>query len=365
MEFGDNELTFDMIGNMSEEEINNKLEEEVADENLFVSEEEEEEIENQEGVGNESQEDNENEPDIKVDGDSPDSFYASIANSLREDGILTLDDSSFENISTPEDLAALFNKQIEVLRDNDQKRIGEALNNNIPSNVVMQYENIISYLSNIKEEDIKAETPEAEELRGRLILQSYINEGKSEERANALVDRSFSNGSDVEDALMALEDNKDFYNKNYQNIIQEAKEEKETKLKEEREMSKKLEDKFLKTEEPIKGIKLNDLDRKKILNQYTKFVDKDENNRPINAIQKYAKENPIDYQYNINLLYHLTDGFKDIGKVVGKEVKTKTKSALSNIEKTLKNTNNSLGGGFDFGNDHSPESKSGISVLLD
>ena len=43
--------------------------------------------------------------------------------------------------------------------------------------------------------------------------------------------------------------------------------------------------------------------------------------------KKYAKDNPSDYQYALNTLYYLTDGFQNLGKVVGK-VKNKTKSAL-------------------------------------
>ena len=34
---------------------------------------------------------------------------------------------------------------------------------------------------------------------------------------------------------------------------------------------------FLETEEPIKGLKLTPSERKKILNQYTNFIDKDGN----------------------------------------------------------------------------------------
>ena len=98
-----NELSFDMIGNMSDEEIaakqaadeQNKQNEitEGLEEELFP-EGNEEDID-PEGVGDEGQESEEE--IIPEDGKSP-NFYASIASSLKGDGILTLDDSDFENI---------------------------------------------------------------------------------------------------------------------------------------------------------------------------------------------------------------------------------------------------------------------------
>ena len=367
-----NELSFDMIGNMSDEEIaakqaadeQNKQNEitEGLEEELFP-EGNEEDID-PEGVGDEGQESEEE--IIPEDGKSP-NFYASIASSLKGDGILTLDDSDFENIENANDLAALFKKQIDKLLDDNQKRINEALSNDVPVDTVKQFENVLTYIKSISEEDLQAETPEAEQLRGNIIVQDYMNKGFSQERANKEVKKSFEAGTDIEDALESLKEVKDFYTSKYNEVINSAKEEKANKLKGEREQSKQIEKKFLEVEEPIKGIKLTENERKKILNLYTKFIGKDASNKPLNAIQQYANDNPVDYQYNINLLYYLTDGFKDLGKVIQKEVKTKTKSALSNLEKTLRNPSNNLGGGngLSFDNDRSSESFKGISVDLD
>ena len=367
-----NELSFDMIGNMSDEEIaakqvadeQNKQNEitEGLEEELFP-EGNEEDID-PEGVGDEGQESEEE--IIPEDGKSP-NFYASIASSLKGDGILTLDDSDFENIENADDLAALFRKQTDKLLDDNQKRINEALSNDVPVDTVKQFENVLTYIKSISEEDLQAETPEAEQLRGNIIVQDYMNKGFSQERANKEVKKSFEAGTDIEDALESLKEVKDFYTSKYNEVINSAKEEKANKLKGEREQSKQIEKKFLEVEEPIKGIKLTENERKKILNLYTKFIGKDSSNKPLNAIQQYANDNPVDYQYNISLLYYLTDGFEDLGKVIQKEVKTKTKSALSNLEKTLRNPSNNLGGGngLSFDNDRSSESFKGISVDLD
>ena len=377
----DNELTFDMIGNGSEESTNTNdsettkqntsqtIEEE---EPLFQEKEEttesspdkEKEEELSEGVDGKSQEVKENaEPDS--DGKSP-NFYASIAKSLKEDGILTLDENDFNNIKTADDVALLFQKQLETMLDGQQKRITDALNNGIQPDVIKEYEGVISYLNGIDEDTIKAETQEAEDLRGNIIYQDYINRGFSQERAEKEVKKAFDAGTDVDDAIDSLKELKQFYTTQYNGTLESAKQERQTRIIREKELSAQIEKKFLETEDPIKDIKLSELERKKILGQYTKFVDKDELGNPLNAIQKYAKENPVDYQYNINLLYYLTNGFKDLGTVIQQQVKKNTRSALSNLESTLRNPNNHLGGGsINYDNDRSPESYKGISVQLD
>lgn len=364
------ELTFDMIGNMSDEEFKdkdsqeNQVTEDIDEASPFEFDTTEENVlEDPEGVGDESQEDGK--PTSQEEGTSP-NFYASIASSLKADGILNLlDDTDFENINDATSLASLFQKQIDSMLDDNQRRIKQVLEYGIPVDQVRKYENAISYLDSITEEDIKAETQDSEQLRGNILVQDYMNKGFSQERANREAKKSFDAGTDIEDALEALKEVKEFYKKEYQTLIETTKAEKEALLAKEKEDSKKLEKLFLETEEPIKGLKLTPSERKKILNQYTTFVDKD-GNVPMNAIQKYAKENPVEYQYNINLLYYLTDGFKDIGKVVQKQVKKQTKSALSDLERKLRNPANNVGsGGLDFGNDTSPDSYKGLTVVLD
>ena len=55
--------------------------------------------------------------------------------------------------------------------------------------------------------------------------------------------------------------------------------------------------------------------------------------------QKYIKENPIDAQYYLNLFYTLTDGFKDINKLVKPKVAKTTKENIRSLESKLRNTN--------------------------
>lgn len=94
------ELTFDMIGNMSDEEFKdkdsqeNQVTEDIDEASPFEFDTTEENVlEDPEGVGDESQEDGK--PTSQEEGTSP-NFYASIASSLRADGILNLlDDTDY------------------------------------------------------------------------------------------------------------------------------------------------------------------------------------------------------------------------------------------------------------------------------
>jgi hypothetical protein len=284
--------------------------------------------------------------------------YSSIALALQKDGLLTLDDSDIAGVEDASDLAALFQKQVDKLLEDRQKRVADALDYGVEPSRISSFEQTLNYLDSITDEAISDEGEEAQQLRGNIIFQDFINRGFSKERANKEVKKSFDAGSDIEDAREALEENKNFFKGQYDNLISEAKKQKEQYVQAQKEASKKLEKRFLDTAEPIPGVKLSEIERKKLLNSWKNFVSKDEQGRPMTALQKYARENVEDYQYNINLLYYLTDGFKDMGKVLDKKVKEKTKTALSDLEKTLNNPSNRVGfGGIDFGNSQDERSR--------
>ena len=134
----------------------------------------------QESVG--SEEDNKgNEEDThsNKDAESPKSnFFSSIAEAFAEEGILpNLDEDTAKNIKSPEDFRKAIDDYIKSELDEQQQRIKDALDNNVDTNVVRQYEGILNYLNNMSEDFLKAENEDAENLRRRLIYQDYINRG--------------------------------------------------------------------------------------------------------------------------------------------------------------------------------------------
>lgn len=303
----------------------------------------------------------EEEPVVAAGEFSPNT-YTSIALALREDGLLTLDEEEVKNTRDASDLATLLQKQVDLLLDERQRRISDALSQGMEPGKVSEYERTLSFLDGITESSLKEETPEAEQLRGNIIFQDFINRGFSKERATKEVKKSLQAGTDVDDAIEALQENKVFFKEKYDTEVNTMKVSREQALKLEKERASRVEKMITETREPIPGVTLTDTDRKKLREQWGSFVSKDPEGRPLTALQDYAAKNPEKYQYNINLLYYLTKGFSDLSPVIKPQVRQKTRTALADIEKTLRTPANQLGlGGIQFGNSREENSRYSVS----
>ena len=290
----------------------------------------EEEIEEKEGTKNN-----------KGDGTSPNKdFYSSIANALKEEGIFPdLDDEEIKATVTPEDFRELIDNQIRAGIEERNRRIDEALNVGIEPTEIKKYENTIDYLNSINEEAITDESDKGELLRKQLIYQDFINRGYSKERAEREVNKSFTAGSDIEDAKEALASNKDFFEKSYDNLIKEAKEEEKREEKKRKEQAEQLKKSILEDKAVFGEIQLDSNTRKKVFDNISKPVYKDPDTGEFyTAIQKYEKENKTEFLKNVGLLFTLTDGFKNIDKLVKGRVRNEVKKGLRELENTLNNT---------------------------
>jgi hypothetical protein len=291
-------------------------------------------------------------------------LYSSIARALFQDGFLTLDEKELEGVDDATGLAGLLQKQVDTLLDEKQRRVTEALSAGMPADKVREIEQTLGFLEGITEDQLKNETTEGEQFRGNIIFQDFINRGFSKARAEKEVRKSISAGTDVEDALEALEENKKFFKEKYDGEVKAREKEREDRLQRERDNVAGIEKMILETKEPLPGVSLTELQRKKLLGTWKNFVGKDEEGKPVTAIQKYALEHPKEYQYNVALLFELTKGFTDFSPVADKVVKKKTRTALSDIEKVLTMPTDRIGlGGLSFGNDKSPDSR--YTVALD
>ena len=134
----------------------------------------------------------------KGDGSSPAKFYSSIANALKNDGILPdFTDEEINAVETPEDFAELMEKAITAKMDERMKRIDSALGNGAQPDAVKMYEQTISYLDSVTEEALTDESEDGENLRKQLIYNDLINRGYSQEKARKEIEKSFKSGSDI------------------------------------------------------------------------------------------------------------------------------------------------------------------------
>lgn len=305
----------------------------------------------------------------KGDGTSPKNFYSSIAKALKEEGIFPdLDDEGLSKVKDPEDFRDLIDQQIKAGLDERQKRIDEALNAGVEPTEIRRYENTMSFLDSIKEENISDEGDKGEKLRKDLIYQDFINRGYSKERAAREVQKSFNAGTDIDDAKEALKSNIDFFRDKYDELVNDAKSEAEQEERERKEQAENLKSSILNDKDVFGDLSIDESTRKKIYDNIAKPVYKDpETGEYFTAIQKYEMENRTDFLKNIGLLFTLTNGFKNLDGLVKGKVKKEVKKGLRELEHTLNNTARTSDGNLKFvsGVDEDPESFIGKGWNLD
>lgn len=278
---------------------------------------------------------------VKDTGTSPkNNFYSSIAKALKEEGIFPdLEDEEANAINAPEDFAEVFEKQIQARLDERQKRIDRALNSDIEVSEIKRYESTLSYLDSIQDSHISDETDKGESLRKQLIYQDYINRGYSKERATREVQKSLNAGTDIDDAKEALISNKEFFQSEYNSLIKEAEEEAKREAHERKEQAESLRKSILNEDKAFGEIQIDKSTRQKIFDNISKPVFKDpETGELYTAIQKYERENRIEFLKNVGLLFTLTNGFKSIDGLVKDKVKKQVKKGLRELEHTINNT---------------------------
>ena len=347
--FGENvEETQDVLTSneepVQEDKDKNKIETtEVDAETLFA--------EKPESVGSEDDsKDGENTSSEKDDSNSPNkNFYSSIAAAFSEDGIFPdLDDETISKIKGPEDLADIVEKQIQAKFNERQKRIDEALNAGMEPDEIKSYENTISYLDAIKDDDITSENENAENLRKRLIYQDFINRGWSKERAQREVTKSFNAGTDIDDAKEALTSNKDFFKGKYNSILDEAKAAEQEEIQRTKEEAAKLKKSILEDKKVFGDVEIDAATRQKIFDNVSKPIYRDEDGNYLTAVQKYQLENKADFLKNLGIIYTLTDGFKNLEGLVKSKVNKEVRKGLRELEHTINNTARTSDGNLKF-----------------
>lgn len=326
----------------------NELEEEIIFSNLLGEEElNKEELSKSEEL---NQKDNkaENADKDKNVGNSP---LSSLANALVEEGVLTsLKEDELKTLKSAEDFKELFEKEINARLDEKTKRIEEALSVGIQPDEIKKNEQVVTYLNNLTEDIISKESEGATQLRTNLIVQDYMNKGFSQERAIKEANKSVSAGTDIEDAIEALESNKEYFNKQYSDLINNAKKAEEEVKQKFIKRDTEVKENILNNEKVFTDMNINQDLRKKALDNIQKPVYTDENGNKFSAIQKYERENPVDFLSKVALLYTITDGFTNIEKIAG-NVKSKVKSkAFKELEESLSDPNYGLNGSLTFVN---------------
>lgn len=304
-----------------------------------------------ESVGSEedNQEKGEDTDKDKGSGTSP-SFYSSIANALKNEGIFPdLDDEEINSIKEADDFRDFWTKQIKAELDERQKRIDEALDLGIEPSAIKRFEGTINFLNSITEEQISAEDDKAEKLRKDLIMQDFLNRGYSQARAEREFNKSVQAGTDIEDAKEALMGNKEHFQSKYQELIDDAKKEEEKELKRQEEQAKKLKTSIFEDKELFGEVNIDKNTRKRIYDNISKPVYKDPDTGDVlTAVQKYERENPTEFLKIVGVLFTLSDGFKNYDGLIKTKVRKEVKKGFKDLERTINNTARNSDGSLNF-----------------
>ena len=267
--------------------------------------------------------------------------YSSIAKALFDDGVfqnLEITDEEIANVKTADDFIELYRKDRDAGLDNEQKRISEALNANVQPSVIGNYERTLKFLNSITEDQLNAETEEAEELRKNLIAQDYQNRGYSEDRINRELKKSFDSGNDKEDAIEALRSNLEYYTQGYNDIVEDAKKAQKQEIERRKQQAEDLRKSIFDEKDMFGKQDVKRNIRQRAFDAISKPFYKDpESGIQYTEIQKYQNDNPIEYMKNMSILFALTDGFKNVEGLFKNEVNKRVKKGFSELESKLIN----------------------------
>lgn len=307
------------------------------------------------GDGEEENQGGENNSEKGGNNSSP-NFHSSVLNALKEDGILPeLSDEDITNVKDDEGFKDAIEKVIQDRLDERTKRIENALNAGADIGEIKQYENILTTLNNIDEDALKQEGAKGDDLRRRIIAQDLMNRGYSEDKIKREVKKSFDAGTDIEDAVEALQANVQFYTQKYSDLIEEGKEQAKRYKEDMRRQGEELRKSIVEDKGIFDEIGMDKRMRQKVYDNISKPSYKTKDGNWLTEIQKYQMENQADFLKYVSLFYTMTDGFKDLSPLIKKQVKKEKTSSIRELENKLKGTNRVNSGKLNYVNSSSEE----------
>lgn len=253
------------------------------------------------------------------------STFSVFATLLKEEGVISLDEEEIKAVNTVEDLKEVIKKQIENSKfenlSESQKRYLQSVEAGIPQAEFEKVEKELNQLEKITDEVIEKNT----QARFELIAYDFINKGFSKEKAIEYANRSIKLGTDIDDAKDALGNLIKVKQEEFKKTVDTKQEQNKVTLDE-------LKSKIDKTDTILKDVKLTPKQKTDIFNIVSTKVDTDEIGQPINEFNKWKKDNGAEAEILLGALYHLTNKFQNLGKILDT---TKSK-ASQELEKKLR-----------------------------
>lgn len=279
-------------------------------------------------------------------GASPNNFYSSIANALAVDGIFpNLDEEAVKKANTAESFSELIDAEVNARLDEKQRRVAQALDNNMEPSKIRTYEGTIQFLDSITDDMLAEESSNGEDLRRKMIYQDFINKGYTPVKAQKLTERTIDAGTDVEDAKEAIQSVKEYFQGQYNAELQAAQQQAEKQKEERKAEFDKVANSILEDKQLFGDMEISKELRKKAIDAIVKPVYKDpKTGEYLSALQKYEREHKGDFMKYIGVMYTVTNGFKDFESFTKGKVKKELKKGLKELEHTLNSTSRTSDG---------------------
>ena len=268
-------------------------------------------------------------------------LFSSIAKALRDEGVFPdLSDDTLNEVKDAASLRKMFESEATKTLDDTTKKLSAALNGGATSDELQAYQQALSLSQYLDKKDtydiLVKEGEDSEKLRKQMMYEDYVRvRGFKHERAVKMIQKSFDDGNDIEDAKEAFESCKEFYKGRVDDYQQELESRQQQKKADEEKQYANLKKHILDKESFYDGVKVDKTLRQKAYDSITKPVYRDEQGNYMTALQKYQREHPIEFMENVALLFALTDEFKSVEKLAKDKAGKKVKSAFEEIGNML------------------------------
>lgn len=233
---------------------------------------------------------------------------------------------------------SLIKNAIENGIDEETKKVRAALEAGVEPNDINDIKNTIEFLRSITEKQIYDDSDEGFELRRKLILQDFLNQGIDEKEAVEKTNAVFKKGNDMSVANEALQSNKQYFKQIKDKLFDEAENAKKEHEANIAKQTESLKSAIMDSEKYLGEISLDEKTKKLALKNLSEPIYKDkETGTMLTAIQKYERENKTDFLKNLGILFTITDGFKNMDKVFDTAVRRRVNKEIEDIEDVLKN----------------------------
>lgn len=273
------------------------------------------------------------EPQKQKEQEATDNVINEFAKLLKEKGVL--ESVEIDDIDDEDKLTEAIRKVIDNGISDRQKSLEKALKGGMEPSDIQRYEATLYQLGEIKDEALEEENDNADQLRRYIIYNDLLSKGYSEDKAQKQLKRIFDSGDDIEEAKDSLKNLKKYYSDKYNAELKAAKDADEAMEKKLSEESENLHQSILKND-MLGGIETDEKTRNKIWEAVSKPAVKDDNGNYYTELQNYERNNRAEFLKHVGFFYVMTDGFKNMDKLIKTQVNKEYNKKVSKFEDMLK-----------------------------